>query len=230
MTSSRHQRPSKPISIQKEIFGPPPVLELEDQEAYETLLERLYADLKPADIIAESYLHDVAYWTWELRRWRRMRICLIEALMPSTSSWVLGAPKQFRLSYINETHDVDMQRIQNSTMPDALKKELAELVAELEKANLKPLRADHPRDLALLLDTSITRAFLEHLDYVERFDRQIVIAESRRNTCLRELERHRATSADRWREKIDHIDADFTMVKSKDDRTKKKAHDGSRQN
>lgn len=60
------------------IFGPAPILDSEDSEAYEFLVARLYADLKPADIVEEGYLQDIAYWTWEIRRWRRMKVCLIE--------------------------------------------------------------------------------------------------------------------------------------------------------
>ena len=70
------------------IFGPAPILEKEDSAEYELLLERHYTDVKPKDIAEESYIHDGAYWTWELRRLRRMKICLIEAAISNAMAWV----------------------------------------------------------------------------------------------------------------------------------------------
>jgi hypothetical protein len=42
------------------IFGRPPVLEGEDVAAYDELCGRLYAAAKPADVVDEIYLDDVA--------------------------------------------------------------------------------------------------------------------------------------------------------------------------
>ena len=60
------------VLIRKMIFGQAPILENEDSAEYELLLERHYADFKPKDIAMECYVHDGAYWNWELRRLRRM--------------------------------------------------------------------------------------------------------------------------------------------------------------
>src|SRR5579872_6645240 len=42
------------------IFGPPPILEGEDATAYDSLLTRLYADLRPIDMIEEIWLREIA--------------------------------------------------------------------------------------------------------------------------------------------------------------------------
>jgi hypothetical protein len=49
MTSRRTRAVSR-----NTIFGPPPILECENSAGYERLLDRLYADLKPTDIIEEA--------------------------------------------------------------------------------------------------------------------------------------------------------------------------------
>ena len=98
MTSKRLGVSSTSKALREAIFGPPPILKGESREQYDLLLERLYADLKPTDIIEESLLHNLAYWIWELRRWRRMRVCVIEAAITGATLWVLAAPINHRLS------------------------------------------------------------------------------------------------------------------------------------
>ena len=46
--------------------------------------------------------------------------------------------------------------------------------------------------LDLIDDTITIRIFLEEFDLLERIDRMIAIAESRRNVAYREIHRHRA--------------------------------------
>jgi hypothetical protein len=63
-------------------------------------------------------------------------------------------------------------------------------------------------------DAATTRVFLEEFDNVERIDKMIVAAERRRDVAYRELERHQASVASRWRENIRNIDeAEFEVIK-----------------
>jgi hypothetical protein len=228
MAVRRRRENSRSRVVQEEIFGPPPILEKEDKAQYALLLDRLYADLEPTDIILEEYVHDVAYWTWELRRLRRMRVCLVEAAIPAALSWVLAVPSWSRLSYIGETHEIDVRQIINPVVSEEDEPKFRELIAKTEKmlAEEKISIEDVTNPVAeftLQNDTTTTRAFLEQLDYVERFDRLIANAESHRNTCIREIERYRAGVAQRWCEKIRDIDADFTVVKPNKARGRKNA-------
>ena len=111
-------RSARSVKFRKDLaerndFWPATNFKNEDLAGIELLLKRLYADLKPQDIAEESYLHDIAYWTWDLRRWRRIRICLIEAATPSAMCWVLAVPSHNRLSYIGETHKIDVRKVIN---------------------------------------------------------------------------------------------------------------------
>ena len=53
------------------VFGPPLLLEGEDAAAYDELLARVCAAVKPADIIDEMFIADIVALEWEVFRWRR---------------------------------------------------------------------------------------------------------------------------------------------------------------
>jgi hypothetical protein len=54
------------------IFGPPPVLEEEDDLAYDALRKRVTRDVKPSDILEKIWVRDAVDLTWETFRWRRL--------------------------------------------------------------------------------------------------------------------------------------------------------------
>jgi hypothetical protein len=54
------------------LFGSPQLLEGEDEAAYDDFLGRLYAAVKPVDVIEEMLVTDVAASGWETLRWRRL--------------------------------------------------------------------------------------------------------------------------------------------------------------
>jgi hypothetical protein len=55
------------------LFGQPQVLEGEDAAAYDELLARICAAVKPVDIIDEIFIADVVSLEWEVLRWRRLK-------------------------------------------------------------------------------------------------------------------------------------------------------------
>ena len=59
------------------VFGPPLLLEGEDAAAYDQLLARLCAAVKPVDIIDEIFIGDVAALEWEVLKWRRLKWTLM---------------------------------------------------------------------------------------------------------------------------------------------------------
>ena len=61
------------------LFGQPPLLDGEDAAAYDELLARIHAAVKPGDIIDEMLISDVASLEWEVLRWRRLELSLIRA-------------------------------------------------------------------------------------------------------------------------------------------------------
>jgi hypothetical protein len=61
------------------LFGPPPVLIGEDPVAYDELIGRVYAAIKPVDVIDEMLIADVVASEWEFLRWSRLKLSLIQA-------------------------------------------------------------------------------------------------------------------------------------------------------
>jgi hypothetical protein len=61
------------------LFGPPLLIEGEDAAAYDKLLARIWAAVKPVDIIEEIFVADLMSLEWEVLRWRRLKSSLIQA-------------------------------------------------------------------------------------------------------------------------------------------------------
>ena len=61
------------------LFGPPPLIEGEDGAAYDELLARISAAVKPRDIIDEMLIADIVPLEWEVLRWRRLKWSLLQA-------------------------------------------------------------------------------------------------------------------------------------------------------
>jgi hypothetical protein len=175
--------------------------------------DRLYADLKPTDIIEEGFVHDIAYWMWELWRWRRIKIWLIDAKRFDAFAWAFSLRPNKRLEYIGQTDEIE---IINEPISEEKKKKLeaieagtAEVLRQLgeeERTN----EADFLAEFASSSNAATTRVFLEQFEYVERIDQRIVIAERSRNAVYR-VDRHRASV---WREKIRNIEeTEFKDIK-----------------
>jgi hypothetical protein len=60
------------------VFGRPLLLEGEDAAAYDELLGRICAAVKPVDIIYEIFIDDVASLEWEVLRLRRLKWTLMQ--------------------------------------------------------------------------------------------------------------------------------------------------------
>ena len=72
--------PSVPKRAQRlALFGPPPLIEGEDAAAYDQLLARIFAAVKPVDVIDEMFTADVVFLEWEVLRLRRLKWSLIRA-------------------------------------------------------------------------------------------------------------------------------------------------------
>jgi hypothetical protein len=59
------------------VFGPKLLLEGEDAAAYDELLARVCAAIKPVDVIDEMLIADILALEWEVLRWRRLKRTLM---------------------------------------------------------------------------------------------------------------------------------------------------------
>lgn len=71
------------------VFGPPHLLEGEDQASYEEILARVRAAMEPVDIIEEILVDDLVASQWDAMRLRRLKSSLLNAAgYKKLSSWL----------------------------------------------------------------------------------------------------------------------------------------------
>jgi hypothetical protein len=110
------------------LFGPPLLLEGEDAEAYDELLGRMCAAVKPVDVIDEMLIADILALEWEVLRWRRLNRTLMREP-------VLKALKLFLIEQFESNYDLHREHFQS-------------YLTEILKDNLPPEQADSAEMLA----------------------------------------------------------------------------------
>lgn len=170
-------------------LGDPPLLPGEDREAYAALSAQLDEAVKPRDAIEFLWLRDVTDLTWEILRLRRLRTSYLRVCASEGLAQLLT-----RLSYgFNERQELTAEWAQRK--PEAIEK-----VKEIFKS------CDLPQD-AIQAET-----FAKKIDEIEKIDRLISTAESRRLVIFREVDRHRETLGRMMRDAVEVKDADFRVV------------------
>jgi hypothetical protein len=110
------------------VFGPPLLLESEDAEAYDELLGRMCAAVKPVDVIDEMLVADIVALEWEVLRWRRLNRTLMRE--PA-----LKALKLFLIEQLESNYALHREHFQS-------------YLTEILKDNLPPEQADSAEKLA----------------------------------------------------------------------------------
>jgi hypothetical protein len=159
-------------------FGPAPLIEGEDAGAYDELLLRISAAVRPHDIFEEIWVRDIVDLVWEAFRLRRLKACLM-----TTGARVALAQ---RLSPLVGGEQADgLARSWAARKPGAS--------AEVE---------EHLATAGIGLDGIAAHGLCIELDFIERIERMIMAAEARRNAALREIDRHRATLGRQLRQAV----------------------------
>src|SRR5262245_25222137 len=153
------------------LFGPPPLIEGEDPAAYDDLLVRISATVKPADILEDIWVRDVVDFTWEIFSLRRLKANLM------TVTGYKGVREV--LEPIIGYSDADTLATGWAARDRSAIKQVNKILASA----------------GLTMDAVIAQTLRENLDFVERIERMITVKESSRNAVLREIDRHRATLA-----------------------------------
>ena len=249
--------PSVPERAQRlALFGPPPLLEGEDAAAYDQLLARICAAVKPVDIIDEMFIADVVPSEWEVLRLRRLKWSLIRARALKALEDFLGENLDYDL--YSEYFADDLAEILRDNLPedqvedaqtlarecarneadadDKVKKfspasglDMDEVLDDAKGRKAKELVQEYVRrepDAVTLIHELLTGAgvsmdglmadaLAEKLDDIERIDRLISIAESRRNASLHEIERRRAVLGETLRRSVQEIeDGEFEVIET----------------
>jgi len=170
-------------------LGPPPLIYGEDRHAYDELLARVQASVRPKDIIEELEVRDVVDSVWEALRLRRLKANLLNATAPDAIESLLTPIIGFTPA-----------------------SEIAEKWAQRDPKSLEKLKS-YLRQSELSMDVVMAQALQIRLNDIERIERMILNAGARRNAVLREIERRRATLADAMRRATQNVrDAEFTEV------------------
>ena len=249
--------PSVPERVQRlELFGPPPLIEGEGSAAYDQLLARIFAEVKPLDVIDEMFTADVLFLEWEVLRLRRLKWSLIRAPALEALEDFLGKNLGYDLysqhfaddlaetlqRYLpkdqvnsaqtlahecaqNEAVAVDKVkkilhgglRNMNQVRDDAKRRKAKELVQEYvrREPDAVNLVGELLTDAGVSMDGLMADALAGKLDYIERIDRLISIAESRRNASLHEIERRRAVLGETLRRSVQEIeDGEFKVIET----------------
>jgi hypothetical protein len=119
------------------VFGPPLVLEGEDAAAYDELLARVCAAVKPVDVIDEMLIADIVALEWELLRWRRLeRTLMREPGLEALKFFLIG---QLKSNYA--LHEEHFKSYLTQILQDNLPPEQADSV-EMLVAECTPNNAD----------------------------------------------------------------------------------------
>ncbi|MGZ5784150.1 MAG: hypothetical protein ACXWI3_12455 [Croceibacterium sp.] len=151
-------------------LAPPPLIAGEDHAAYDDLLARISAALQPGDILEDIWVRDVVDMVWDALRLRRLKTQLLTASAYEGMHAIL-----YRF--------LDWQFSEQVARQWALRDQAAVTKAEAVLASA-----------GLTTESVIAQTLALKIDVIERVDR-MVMAEARRNSVLREIERHRASFA-----------------------------------
>jgi hypothetical protein len=194
-------------------LGPPPLFEGDDSAAYNDLLARVSAAIKPTDIFEEIWLRDFLDLAWEALRCRRLRAALVNGAVSEGLANVLRPLMAVRAFASEEVASEEAGTDQDAERPSCHElavrwaarepQAVAEVDALLASANLS-------------IERALASAFGYRMSDVERIDRMIISAEARRNAVLHEIERHRSTLGQELRRVLrdaQHAqDAEFEVV------------------
>jgi hypothetical protein len=193
----------------RDLFGPPPLTQLESPEAYERLLTAMAAAAAPKDAIEWLGLRDIVDLTWEEARARRAKkACLLLARQRAIAKILEADWEPW-----GQVGGVMAQQKAIEAFAHKIYRHLAQRGREEQEVDDEPEAAeddveavemDHFDDVlsrlglteAAIEDT----AYLLEMENLERLQRLIDNATARREAALREIERRRDTLARRLRD------------------------------
>jgi hypothetical protein len=207
--SARRKRNRSEVLAAETIFGPPPILPGEDRSAYAALLERLSGDVKPKDMVERIWVRDIVDHTWEILRLRRIKKGLVSpavqiALSKHLEQYVYLHPKYPKPDESGEEDQDEIKALCDSLADDWIMKDpdVVAWIKQLEGYG------------SFSLDEVLARGFSEVLNSVERIDHLVTVAEARRNSVFREMQRRREFARS-LRAEIQKVeDAEFRVIDS----------------
>jgi hypothetical protein len=180
------------VPVPPGIGGPPMVLQGEDPAGYEALFQRVSGTLRPADIFEEIWARDVVDLVWEVFRLRRLKVALMRE-------------DAFRGL-------VEVLKPRQALVPQPGYHEIARQWASGDRAAAATV-AKVFATADVTMDAVHAKTFALRIDELERIDRMTMMAEGRRDSILREIDRYRVEFGDRLRGAVREAeDAEFKVI------------------
>ena len=159
-----------PVAPPLDFLPPSPVAPDQDASAYDALVSRLTAEVRPSDVPEQIWLREVADHIWEIGRVRRAKVSTVEGATEEGLRLVLdslGVDGAGPLAARWAARDADAVKAVDATLAKA-------------EFGMGPVRA---------------QALCLQLDRIERLDRLEGDAIVRRDQAIRDIRRHRAQFA-----------------------------------
>jgi hypothetical protein len=165
------------------LLGPPPLARGEDVAAYNELLARLCATLRPSDSLEEIWIRDVVDLVWDTIRLRRIRM----------KAWLLTyrTEREVRSKLKPGFDDAEKMGRSWATGDEAAAKQVEQALITV----------------GFSIEIAMALSMLGLIGVVERIDRMLVSAEARRSAALREIDHHRGPFAQKLRRAIAQAEA-----------------------
>jgi hypothetical protein len=174
------------------LFGTPPLLEGENEKAYDQFLVQISATVQPADILEEIWVRNYLDLFWEETRLRRLKTSLM------TSSAYKGLEELLRPLIGSRSDPLSFRHLVDGwAAHDASAIERADEI--LTSANMT-------------MNDVMAQTLSVVLNDIERIDRMIAVSEVRRSAILREIDRHREALGQRLRRAVQQVGDDQLRV------------------
>jgi hypothetical protein len=162
------------------LLGAPPLISSEDRAAYEELLARICATLRPSDSLEEVWIRDLVDLVWDTFRLRRIKATMLSYRAAQEVCAILD------------------RHPERPKMPAGWAAGYETAVKNVEQA-LQSVGSSGQHAISI--------AMLSFMQEIERLDRMLVSAEARRSAALREIDYHRGPFAQKLRRAIAEAEA-----------------------
>ena len=163
-----------------QLAGEPALLLGEDARGYDELLAEVSRVLVPHDVIEDMWIRDVVDLAWDVLRLRRLKANLLRVRARDALREVLDPLSKDAFDLARGWFARD-----------------AAAVDEVERAL---------KSAGLSMDTVMAATLRQELEEIERIEAMIANAENRRGTALSEIERHRASFAEKLRGTLHQVE------------------------
>jgi hypothetical protein len=193
-----------------------PLLAGEDAADLNEFSQQVNAAAKPVDIFDQIWVRDFVDYDRGASLVRRVKAkCFNDAAQNLLKNEILHCTRK-------EAEDIEADWSQDEFEADPEEQAANELARrwiagdESAKNEMRKIFAKAGRDVEEVIADVTVMAFQNTMKDVEAFDRMIMIAESRRNAAVREMDRHRAMLSLQSRRTSEQIhDAEFKVIEDK---------------